>query len=231
MTFLYDLFVHQPGSDCSVLVLAYDVAPQAPFPRQLQQFTAMLGHLIDSMGHKPSDVMIGGDSSGGHAVLTVLSHLSHPHPRVPKLTLSEPLAGAFMISPLVSFDHETDYAKARALEPLDMIPMALPQKIKAAFLAGQPADKWNDPIKAPSGWWSGLKVKDLLITGGRDETLGVDIEALSKRLQNEHARTTVVLSDREAHVAIITDVIGLMSKTRSESGQAIEAWVAERTKR
>lgn len=51
--------------------------------------------------------------------LSLLSHLLHPHPEVTKIELKEPLAGAVLISPWVSFDTNTDSFKRH--ESSDML--------------------------------------------------------------------------------------------------------------
>lgn len=48
-------------------------------------------------------IVIAGDSAGGNLTLGLISHLLHPHPDVPKVELSGPLATTILISPWVKF--------------------------------------------------------------------------------------------------------------------------------
>ncbi len=52
--------------------------------------------------------MLAGDSAGGHMALSLISHLLHPHSDVPKIDLSEPLAGVILVSPWVTFRTDDD---------------------------------------------------------------------------------------------------------------------------
>lgn len=97
-------------------MLQYTLAPSAQFPTQLGQAAAGLRHLLETHGIRPSQLVVGGDSAGGNLTMQLLSHLLHPYPgsitttgtttttipRADPITLAEPLAGAFLVSPLVS---------------------------------------------------------------------------------------------------------------------------------
>lgn len=55
--------------------------------------------LIELIG---AQIIVAGDSAGGNMSLSLISHLLHPHEAVTsKFTLSQPLAGAVLISPWV----------------------------------------------------------------------------------------------------------------------------------
>ncbi|KAF9636726.1 putative alpha beta hydrolase fold protein [Lasiodiplodia theobromae] len=109
----------------AALVLHYDVAPFAAYPRQLSQAAQLLNHVLRSLRFAPSNVLIGGDSAGGNLTLALLSHVLHPHPEVPIVDLAPDEAGedggegsenrlraAVLISPWVSFDTSTaSYAR------------------------------------------------------------------------------------------------------------------------
>ena len=52
------------GKELGVLFLAYSLAPQAQYPRQLQQGVEMLRYALDELGRRPGNIIIGGDSAG-----------------------------------------------------------------------------------------------------------------------------------------------------------------------
>lgn len=92
----------------SVLQVAYSLAPEAQYPRQLQESAAVLAHLL-AAGRSPARVILAGDSAGGNLVLGLLSHVLHPHEDVKRIELkSEKLGGALLISPWVTFSQEHD---------------------------------------------------------------------------------------------------------------------------
>jgi acetyl esterase/lipase len=53
------------GPNVSILLLAYDLAPEHPYPAQLKQAVELLRYLVETEGRSPSDLVIGGDSAGG----------------------------------------------------------------------------------------------------------------------------------------------------------------------
>ncbi|PYI10457.1 hypothetical protein BO78DRAFT_404235 [Aspergillus sclerotiicarbonarius CBS 121057] len=76
----------------------------------------LLRYSIETLEKQPSNIILQGDTSGAHLALSVLSHISHPHPTVPCLALTEGLAGALLLSPWIDFrTHFTSFS-ARALE-------------------------------------------------------------------------------------------------------------------
>lgn len=90
----------------AVAFLQYTLAPTARFPEQLRQAARGLRQLLDGGrgGFRPGQVVVGGDSAGGNLTTQVLGHLLHPHPAAEEVVLSEPLAGAFLVSPWMSGD-------------------------------------------------------------------------------------------------------------------------------
>jgi acetyl esterase/lipase len=56
-------------------------------------------------------IILAGDSAGGHMALSLISHLLHPHSDVSKVELSEPLAGVILVSPWVKFATDDDSVK------------------------------------------------------------------------------------------------------------------------
>src|SRR5438045_7002331 len=96
----------QQGHSVSILMLSYDVAPEAPYPRQLQQTALLLDHVLNVLHITPSNICLSGDSAGGNLILALMSHISHPHPSttVPiiPLQLSAPFRGLVLTSPWVS---------------------------------------------------------------------------------------------------------------------------------
>ncbi|KAF2711936.1 alpha/beta-hydrolase [Pleomassaria siparia CBS 279.74] len=76
----------------AVLVLAYQLAPEATYPTQLQEAATILSYLLTETARSPADIFITGDSAGGGLSLSLLSHILYPHPDVLRIELSVPLA-------------------------------------------------------------------------------------------------------------------------------------------
>ncbi|MBE3045678.1 alpha/beta hydrolase fold domain-containing protein [Candidatus Bathyarchaeota archaeon] len=59
--------------------MQYSLSPEAYYPTHLRQAAAALNYMLKT-GIHPRDMIIGGDSTGGHLAVQLLHHLSHPVP-------------------------------------------------------------------------------------------------------------------------------------------------------
>ena len=112
----------------SVVVPSYTLAPHGQYPNQLKEAAECLTWLLQTRKKKASNLIVGGDSAGGNMTLMLLSHLIHPHPEVQPINLSEPLAGALLISPWTKFATDDDSVKRNALSDI---------------VTPQAADRWS----------------------------------------------------------------------------------------
>ncbi|KAI0306818.1 Alpha/Beta hydrolase protein [Multifurca ochricompacta] len=144
----------------------------------LRQANAALTHLLQK-GIPPSNIILGGDSAGGNLVLQLASHLLHPLSSIPPPpTLSQPLAGAVLISPWVS------------------------------YLTDAPSytrNKGKDLITVPPDWWSGLDgvCSRILITTGELECIFDQIIESSKAISQHVKNTTTVVEPGGVHEDLI----------------------------
>jgi acetyl esterase/lipase len=78
------------ASQASLLMIAYRLAPEHPFPAALEDALTAYRWLL-KQGHKPEDVIVAGDSAGGGlAAATVISLRDHGEPLPAKLVLLSP---------------------------------------------------------------------------------------------------------------------------------------------
>lgn len=172
-----------------MLILAYDVAPYATYPRQLAQAAMMLNHLLTTLNRPASNILIGGDSAGGHLSVDLLAHILHPHPdrSVPEIKLSEgqKLAAALLISPWAEFSTHSSAYKRNAWK--DILPVPTLKRWSSLYMGGAPRDAYNSPLTAPRGWWSGLSniLSKVYVCGASDELLIDDIIKFKDILQSE----------------------------------------------
>jgi acetyl esterase/lipase len=228
----------------AVLLLAYNLAPEARYPTQLREAAAVLSHLIKE-GRPPSRIIVAGDSAGGGLSLSLLSHLLHPHPEVQEIMLYEPLAGALLISPWVSFSTE-DSSMTRNFYT-DYLHPAMLRKWAAMFLdestddpeADQPrvhGDSWAEPLSNMATWWSGLHrvVGHILVWSGADEILVDSIRAFEPLLKKgwregvgEEDRVVFVETKGRAHIEPIMSIM-LEPKKKGEHQVVLEEWLQAR---
>jgi acetyl esterase/lipase len=243
----------QHGS-VAVLLVEYTLVPEATYPTQLKEAAAVLAHLIaDHAGsgagagaRRPSDIFVSGDSAGGNLAMSLLSHLLHPHPHVPAVHLQEPLGGALLYSPWVSFS--TDYPSFDNLL-LDVLPPLVLRKWSAMFLnKANPSNPEADPgpiagdayteaAKNPASWWEGMHsvCSHVLVAYGSSEVLVDAIEELEAPLKKGWAEgggdaSAVVFlkGAKEAHIAPIVDIMAPGADVKSSTQTAVEAWYKAR---
>ena len=159
--------------------------------------------------------------------LSLISHLLHPHSEAKKIDLSEPLAGAILISPWVKF--ATDDESVKRNQDSDMVTPAAAKRWSSLFLGSSSLDNYNQAILADSAWFSGLDkvVKDILIWGGGGEVLIDSIEAIGKTLKEAYPKTELVVQPGAAHEDFIIDrLLGYTEK--GEGTKLIESWIPAR---
>lgn len=239
-----DLKSTQGLRSVATLLIEYTLAPEATYPTQLKETSAVLARLLTL--RKPADIIISGDSAGGNLALALLSHLLHPHPEVPAVKLDAPLSGALIYSPWAGFS--TDYPSFANVS-LDMLsPLSL-RKWSAMFLgranSSNPeadpgpvtGDAYTESSKNPTSWWEGMQTicSEIFVCYGGDEVLADAIEELKFRLEDgwafgggDPSRVVFVRAAREAHVAPIVDTMTPSRKVKSSTQIAIEAWYRAR---
>lgn len=169
------------GKDIAILVLSYTLMPHAVYPTQIGQGVEILRYVLNETPRKPSNVIIGGDSAGGNMTAAVLSHLSHPHKSIQPLELSEPLRGAFMIAPWVSFS--ADFPSITSNQYRDSVTNVTINQWSDMYLNGKPSDNYTEALLAPEEWWKGVMAQEVLILAGSDEILRDSIKEFAKKFE------------------------------------------------
>lgn len=161
----------------------YSLAPQAHYPRQMQQGVETLRYTIEELGRDPSNIFIGGDSAGGNLTLAILSHVLHPHPRCPRLSLSSPLKGVILLAPWASFDTTWESVTTNANK--DVVTKYIGDLWSANYLGPSVREEYNEPIRANVEWWSDLPkiVEEIITVGGKDEILVDSIKVMAGKLE------------------------------------------------
>ncbi|KAK4864871.1 hypothetical protein LT330_001494 [Penicillium expansum] len=197
--------IKQHGNSIGVLFLAYELTPKARWPRQLQQAVIVLRYAIETLGKRPSDIILQGDSAGAHLALALLSHLAHPHPQeiVPRFSVDEPLRGVMLLSPWVDF--RTDHASSRENADRDVITAQTLNSWARIFLGQTVEDGYTCPTKAPAGWWRDLPVSRIFVGAGGDEVLLDPIKQTAEKMKAELPDVSISIVAREFHVEPITD--------------------------
>ncbi|KAF4771126.1 hypothetical protein HAV15_012477 [Penicillium sp. str.  len=175
------------------------LAPQARWPRQLQQAVIVLRYAIETLGKRPSDIVLQGDSAGAHLALALLSHLAHPHPQgiVVRFSVDEPLRGAMLLFPWVDFG--INHASSSGNADRDIVSAQTLNSWARIFL-GQTVEDY------PSGLVGrDLPVSRIFVGAGEDEVLLDPIQEMAEKMKVELPDVSISIVPREFHVEPITD--------------------------
>lgn len=158
-----------------IVILEYSLTPATQYPGQLIQAVEGLRYLIDN-GCAPSDVVLAGDSAGGHLIATVILHLQTQAPGLSSIDLQgTSLRAAVLLSPWLRINEDRN--EARVNERYDFLHAKLLQHY-ATLLNPDETHIWANPMQgheAKSLWYKAVGqsgvVRKLLVTAGDAELL------------------------------------------------------------
>jgi acetyl esterase/lipase len=210
--------------------------------------------VLDKLHYSPQNIVLTGDSAGANLVLSLLSHINHPHPSttlsIPPIKLEGEFKGAVLISPWVDFDLNKDSYKRNQYKDclnktalkqwsVSLPPSSIPKSqinpfpSQTAFLLSTPeSDNYSQPILAPPSWWSGLSISSILIVSGADEVLIDGITEFEKKLSEGFGKDKVEFQvvKGEYHDQPSLDIQFGYTKPEDEGKQAriIKEWVSSK---
>ena len=238
MALLWDLFmrVTNEGSKVAVFVQRYTLSSEgAVFPKQLKQAVAALSYLFGGeVGLKPGQMLLGGDSAGGHLALSVLSHLLHPHKEVDRLDMrGDTLRGMILVSPWTSFDAQLPSMSNNT--QTDYLPVNALKQWSDDFLGGKAADEYSEANYAGVAWWKGLDrvVERVGVTAGGGEVLvdGISetVNRMKKAWKGDKTRFEYIEAEGEPHdMALMGWFLGKWYEDNSASITFLKDWVSAR---
>ena len=92
----------QDGKSLCFVFVQYGLAPRDKYPSQISQCVEMLQYTLQTVHKNPSNIILAGDSAGGTLVMSVISHILHPHPNISPVVLTAPLKAAAVFSPWIN---------------------------------------------------------------------------------------------------------------------------------
>jgi acetyl esterase/lipase len=229
-----DFLKSHSKNDVACLFLSYDLSPGAVYPRQLQQASLLIKHITTNLNIPPSNIILTGDSAGANLAMSLLSHISHPHSSVPKVTLSEPFRGVVLISPWVSFDVTAHSFRHNQYK--DCVGQAGGKKWSGAFLASTwphegKKDNYNEAATAPASWWIDLPVQEdgFLIVCGEEEVLRDGIVQFKDRLVQGWGKVDFLCARGEYHDQPNIDLqLGFKEKDEGEQAKLVKRWITSK---
>ncbi|GKZ36253.1 hypothetical protein AbraIFM66950_007250 [Aspergillus brasiliensis] len=205
--------------------VTYTLTPHATYPTQFREAVEALRYVIEDLGRPPSEVILVGDSAGANLCLAILSHLSHPSPDVPELRIGAPLKAIALLSPWLSFRHDSPSMKINEHKDIDA--REVTERWSQQYLNGKPSNYYTEALEAPEEWWQGALVEQTLVLAGSDEVLLDSIKAWVQTFSKSNPDTTLVIGRNECHIApLIWPLFNDYHET--EQGSALKSWLCER---
>ncbi|KAF3401630.1 hypothetical protein F1880_010106 [Penicillium rolfsii] len=200
----WERLVSATHNDLAIFVLTYTLAPHAQYPSQISQAVEALRYIVTEANRLPSQVILGGDSAGGNLAVGVLSHLTHGHPAIAKLEITEPLGGLALIAPWTSLD---DQPREHLVCRGDIITPYVAGPWSRAYLGHSKRDYYTDPSTAPSTWFQDFPVKKVLILAGQNEIMLPDINDFVAKFKAGYSlEVELFIGKRECHVSPMYDL-------------------------
>ncbi|KAH8698663.1 lipase/thioesterase family protein [Talaromyces proteolyticus] len=209
------------GKDVAIFAVTYTLAPHAQYPVQLIQAVEALRYVLTIPHYRPGNILLGGDSAGGNLALGVLSHLTHSHPAITNLNVSESLAGTVVIAPWTSLE-ETVAGKYDCTG--DIITPDAAKPWASAYLGKTERDYYTDPVTAPSSWFSNFPVQEILVLGGQNEILLPFIKQFVVKVKTGFPSIEFFIGEGEGHVAPIYNLY-VGDKKETKQGHKVKAWL------
>ncbi len=199
------------AAGCRVLIADYRLAPEHPFPADVEDATAAYRWLLDR-GHEPTHLAIGGESSAGG--LTMSSLLSFRRQSIPLP------AGCFLLSPWIDLTCGGETHQTKREADLTVTTAGL-RRMATRYLAGHAV---HDPLVAPlQADLSGLP--PLFIQAGGDEILLDDSVQLARRAGMAGTAATLEIWPGMQHFFQIA--VGAFPEAGAAVGRT-GAWLRER---
>lgn len=214
------------GKSLCFAFVQYGLAPANQYPSQLSQCVEVLQYTLQTLGQDPSKIILVGDSAGGTLVMSMISHLLHPHPEVSPVKLATPLKAAALFSPWINIEMTGSSVLQNQIQ--DPVSPEVMRSWGENYLGSSPLDYYNQPILAPAQWWHGMPVEQLLITGASREMLVDDLVTFTGTIKKVHKSTTVFFAPDDFHAQ---PVIGPeMGIGEGQQGPVIREWILMQVK-
>lgn len=188
LTVLYRDLIARLGraGKVTIFTLNYSLAPENPFPIALHEAAAAYQWLLKE-GHKPGDIVFGGDSAGGTLVLSLLQYL-----KANKLPLP---AASFVMSPPTDARVAGKTVSSNRNKDIYLLPETL--QFFTDMYSGD--TRRDDPIGSPLyGDWAGIP--PLLIHVDKSEILYDDSVRLAEKAKKAGVDVSFYASEGLFHV-------------------------------
>jgi len=200
------------GKTVSIFALDYSLAPEAVFPRQLNQMTAGYNYLIEERGVSCDNIALVGDSAGGSLILSFLTHRHIPLSSVtlPKgqkvseeyngTTLGPSGKGVYLINPWVSLSEKRGYAENLEGDILAPEALELWAKLVLGSTSQDTKTKYLEfSISNPQRRFEDVLPSPVWVSAGGDEIFRKNIEKFVELVRGDSVEVKFTLADGQTH--------------------------------
>lgn len=229
-------FALQCAASCGasrIIFVEYALSSDHCYPAQLIQMVATVKHLFRhgvaaddaERGLHPGNLILAGDSAGGHLIVSLLAHAVRPSPYAPPMPelsgeKGKQLRAVALFSPWVAMkstdasftaNHESDYLSAQQVEIfIQLFEPSLTEVWASPIEADDATDVWKTAFPpalamAASGAPTRSVAKRTLVTSGAGETLFDSCVKFAAELL--HADMVVLDSDDKVALAAGKDLV------------------------
>lgn len=199
------------------LVTDYRLAPENPFPAQLEDTFTAYKWLISEKQIKPESIIISGDSAGGNLAISVLVKIRDEGLPLP--------AAAICLSPVTDLTASGESMKSRAEKDPMITPEAIELMINSYLDGTDPKNPLASPLYADL---SGLP--PIFIQAGTSEVLLDDSTRIAQKLESEGVETEIDIWEDMIHVfATFADIAPESKQAIEKIGNFIEKIYARHT--
>ncbi|EGX89630.1 lipase/esterase, putative [Cordyceps militaris CM01] len=218
-------FALRCAASCSarrVVFIEYALSSEHCYPAQLIQMVAAVKHLLhhplpgtELASLTPDNLIIAGDSAGGHLIASLLAHVVHPCPYAPPLTELGPSKGkqlraVALFSPWLTMkttdasftaNRESDYLSAQQMDLFtELFEPSLTEVWASPIEADDAAQVWRTAFPQAAAATEAV-AKRMLVTTGTGETLFDSCV----RFGGELLRADMVVLDADEKVAMVAE--------------------------
>ena len=166
----------EQGLSISIFALDYHLAPECPYPTQLNEAEAAYRYLLDEININPMRIVVAGDSAGGHLALSLLAHLQN------SLDQSSNPDGLALFSPWLSLNHTPSTNAER-----DVISAPFLKATAKHFLGPYQGDKYSPLLEflnpQPPIAWDTVLPSWVWTSAGTNEVMFDDIRTWAGALE------------------------------------------------
>lgn len=187
----------EKGIHLDIFAPQYSLAPEKSFPKQFDQVTAAYRSIIVDQGVDPANMVVGGESAGGHLVLSFLHGLEQHG-------LPKPEGGALLCCPWVDLTNSgASFANDQNRYKDSLTKKGLDQYAKSVIGPQGYTDfaeyiDFSAPLPAGRSWKDILPPRTWLSVGGNEVFLASN-KSLVKHVEASGAHITMKVARGRTH--------------------------------